>query len=114
MLFLDCFLNSFVRKRENLIGFIDNKHAREIGFRFYQARFDGVSESVLGGLINDIKRFVSFHLMKSLAPAARRCQPQSQSRLAFAGVTLNDCDFSERDIRFSTASQPQAKEQPPC
>ena len=38
--------------------------------------------------------------MKSLAPAARRCQPQSQSRLAFAGVALNDCDFSERDIRF--------------
>lgn len=66
MLFLDCFLNSFVRKRENLIGFIDNKHAREIGFRFYQARFDGVSESVLDGLINDIERFVSFHLMKSL------------------------------------------------
>lgn len=45
MLFLDCFLNSLVQKRENLIGFIDNKHAREIGFRFYQARFDGISPS---------------------------------------------------------------------
>lgn len=61
----------FVNTKSLSIGFIDNKHAREIGFRFYQARFDGISESVLGCLINDIEWFVRLHFMKSLAPAAR-------------------------------------------
>ena len=67
---------------------------------FYQAGFDGISQTVLGGLINNLKRLYGLHARKRPASSTGSGKAQRKGGLALAGVALYYGYFPKGDIRL--------------
>ena len=65
---------------------------------FYQSGLDGITQTVLGGLIDDIERLKCLHTGQRLSIGASRRKTHSKVGLALAGIALNNCQLSKWDI----------------
>lgn len=72
----------------------------QVRLGFQQPGLDGVSQTVLGSLVQDGKGFPSFPAGKCLSPAAGRRDPQGQGGLALGWVAVNDGQFPQGDVRI--------------
>ena len=96
----NCLFNSFIRQRKRIGVLADIKHPAFICTGFDESWLDGVAEPILCGLINHIEGFCDFHTGQSLARRTSGGESQSKSCFTFTGVTLDDSQLSEWDIRF--------------
>ena len=81
-----------------VIRFIDGVDVVQVRLGFQQPWLDGVPQAVLGGLVEDGKRFSDFSVRKGLAPAAGCRDPQGQGGLALGWVAVDDGQFSQGDV----------------
>ena len=96
----DCFLDAFVGQGKFPFCFINHKHPVKICGSFYQAGLDGIAQTVLGGLINHLKRLHGLHARKRPASGTGGGKAQRKGSLALAGVALYYGYFPKGDIRF--------------
>ena len=76
-----------------------DKHSFKVCVSFHQPGLNGIAQTVLGGLIDDIKRLNCFHTGQGLSVGASRRKTHGKVGLSLAGVTLYDRQLSKGDIR---------------
>ena len=67
VVFPDCPCYAFIGKGQRRIPVINDKHFFEVCVRFYQSRLDGITQTVLGGLIDDVERLKGLDVYKRQA-----------------------------------------------
>ena len=96
----DCFLYALVGQGKLPFCFINHKHPVKVCGGFYQAGLDGIAQTVLGGLINHLKRLHGLHARKRSASGTGSGKAQRKGGLSLAGVALYYGYFPKGDIRF--------------
>ena len=96
----DCFLYALVGQGKLPFCFINHKHPVKVCGGFYQAGLDGIAQTVLGGLINHLKRLYGLHARKRPASTTGNGKAQRKGGLSLAGVALYYGYFPKGDIRF--------------
>lgn len=96
----DCFLYALVGQGKLPFCFINHKHPVKVCGSFYQAGLDGITQTVLGGPINHLKRLHGLHARKRPASGAGSGKTQRKCGLSLAGVALYYGHFPKGDIRF--------------
>jgi len=84
----DGFFNSFVRKRQLHIAVVNDKHTVKVCTRFDQAGLDRIAQTVLGGLIDHVERFQTFHVGHQLSVGAGGGKVHGKIGLALTGISL--------------------------
>ena len=64
-----------------------------------QSGLNGIAQTVLGGLIDDVERLKGLHTGQRLSIGASRRKTHGKVGFALAGVALYDGQLSEWDIR---------------
>ena len=65
---------------------------------FHQSGLDRIAQTVLGGLIDDIERLKCLHTGQRLSIGASRRKAHGKVGLALAGITLDNCQLSGKDL----------------
>ena len=97
--FPDCPCYAFIGKGQRCVSIVNDKHSFKVCVCFYQSGLDGITQTVLGGLIDDIERLKCLHTGQRLSIGASRRKAHGKVGLALAGVALYDRQLSKGDIR---------------
>ena len=65
---------------------------------FHQSGLDRIAQTVLGGLIDDIERLKCLHTGQRLSIGASRRKAHGKVGLALAGIALDNCQLSGKDL----------------
>lgn len=95
----DCSCYAFIGKGQRYVPVINDKHSFKVCVRFYQSRLDGITQTVLGGLIDDVERLKGLHTGQRLSIGASRRKTHGKVGLALAGVALYNRQLSKGNIR---------------
>ena len=95
----DCPCYALIGKGQRRVSIVNDKHSFKVCVRFHQPGLDGIAQTVLCGLIDDIERLKGFHTGQGLSVGASRRKTHGKVGLALAGVALYDRQLSKGDIR---------------
>ena len=94
----DCPCYALIGKGQRCVPVINDKHSFKVCVRFYQSGLDGIAQTVLGSLIDDIERLKCLHTGQRLSIGASRRKAHGKVGLALAGIALDNCQLSKWDI----------------
>ena len=94
----DCPCDAFIGKGQRRVSIVNDKHSFKVCVCFYQSGLDGITQTVLGGLIDDIERLKCLHTGQRLSIGASRRKAHGKVGLALAGIALDNCQLSKWDI----------------
>ena len=97
--FPDCPCYALIGKGQRCVPIVNDKHSFKVCVSFHQPGLNGIAQTVLGGLIDDIKRLNCFHTGQGLSVGASRRKTHGKVGLSLAGVALYDRQLSKGDIR---------------
>ena len=92
--------NAVIQHGEREIRLVNGVNLLHVCLGFQQPGLDGVSQTVLGSLVENGKGFLIFPAGEGQSPAAGRRDPQGQSGLALGWVAVNDGQFPQGDVRI--------------
>ena len=78
---------------------VNDKHSFKVCFRFHQPGLNGIAQTVLCGLVDNVERLKGLHTGQGLSVGASRRKTHGKVCLALAGVALYDGQLSKWDIR---------------
>ena len=73
---------------------VNDKHFFEVCVCFHQSGLNGIAQTVLGSLIDDIERLKCLHTGQRLSIGASRRKAHGKVGLALAGIALDNCQLS--------------------
>ena len=88
MILPDSPLKSFIRKRQRLVAIVNDHHPVKVCPCFQKPGLYGITQPVLGGLVNHIERLQRFHVGERSAVGTGSRKLHGKIGLAFAGVAL--------------------------
>ena len=86
----------FLKKDGALI--VNDKHSFKVCVSFHQPGLNGIAQTVLCGLVDDIERLKCLHTGQRLSIGASRRKAHGKVGLALAGVALYNRQLSKGDI----------------
>jgi len=57
----DCSCDALISKGQRCVPIVNDKHSFKVCFRFHQSGLDGIAQTVLCGLVDDVERLKGLH-----------------------------------------------------